>query len=467
MKKHTSDEQQATQQADTWNSEPRMLMLDSGNAVMLETVAAKTTDIYNDTVGLQVGTVPGYPDKKYVKWGVEDQLPYDIIDMIESDEVLSQNKAFNVKTCFGQGIRFTDRATGLATTNADIVDFCDDNSYAELFAGQIYNIKYFYLSLDVIILNREGDRIVQIVHKPIENVRLALADELGIIHEAYFANFRAEADHTIPAEIIPLLSQHSPWTDLAIRLGHRPGYDGQYRPKDMAGRKFGILSRIPVPGCRYYPIPHYAALAKGGWLEIKKLIQINLKASLKNTNSVRYHVEIHRSYWTELYKKEGVSGNLEGMKQVQKKKEEEIRDFLSAQEAKGKTWLSEYYIDPSGKEQRMIRINLIDTSKQGGEWSDDISEACNMLCYADGIHPNVVGAVPGKSQTNNSGSDKREIFTMMQALEALPQQILMKPHKTILRFNGWWQTTGVDVPLITLTTLDTHQDAQQQVGRSE
>lgn len=460
MKKSTSE-------SNTWLSEPHLLVMESGNAVLFETVAAHTTDIYNDTVGLQVATVPGHSDKKYVKWGHDDQLPYNIIEAIESDEVLSQNKAFNVKTCFGQGIRFTDRATGLESTDDEINDFYDDNSYAELFAGQIYDIKYFYWSLDVLILNRDGTKIVQVVHKPVENVRLAQADDNGVIHEAYFHNFRAEADHTIPAEVIPLLSLNAPWTDLAIRLGHRPDYDGQYRPKEMAGRKFGVLSRIPVPGCRYYPIPHFAALFKGGWLEIKKLIQINLKASLKNTNSVRYHVEIHRMYWQELFKKEGVSGNSEGMKKIQKEKEEEIKKFLSTQEAKGKTWISEYYVDPSGKENRMVRINVVDTTKQGGEWSDDISEACNMLCYADGIHPNVVGAVPGKTQTNNSGSDKREIFTMMQSLEALPQQVIMKPHKTILKFNNWWKTTGVDVPLITLTTLDTHQDAQKQVGRTE
>ena len=30
---------------------------------------------------------------------------------------------------------------------------------------------------------------------------------------------------------------------------------------------------------------------------------------------------------------------------------------------------------------------------------------------------NLVGSVPGKTQTNNSGSDKRELYTIAQALQ--------------------------------------------------
>jgi hypothetical protein len=33
------------------------------------------------------------------------------------------------------------------------------------------------------------------------------------------------------------------------------------------------------------------------------------------------------------------------------------------------------------------------------------------------VHSNLVGSVPGKSQTNNSGSDKREHYTITQALQ--------------------------------------------------
>ena len=40
-----------------------------------------------------------------------------------------------------------------------------------------------------------------------------------------------------------------------------------------------------------------------------------------------------------------------------------------------------------------------------------------MMCFTMRVHSNLVGAVPGKSKTNNSGSDKRELYTIAQALQ--------------------------------------------------
>ena len=82
-----------------------------------------------------------------------------------------------------------------------------------------------------------------------------------------------------------------------------------------------------------------------------------------------------------------------------------------------------------------------------------------MLCYADNIHPNLVGAVPGKGQQNNSGSDKRELFTLKQSLEIAYHDLMKQPLETVAAFNQW--NVDIDIPMITLTTLDTHRDAVQ------
>ena len=86
--------------------------------------------------------------------------------------------------------------------------------------------------------------------------------------------------------------------------------------------------------------------------------------------------------------------------------------------------------------------------------------AANTLCYADNTHPNLVGAVPGKSQSNNSGSDKRELFTMKQALETAFHDLLLRPVEMVCEFNGWQGVTPA-VPMIMLTTLDEHKDAKR------
>ena len=76
------------------------------------------------------------------------------------------------------------------------------------------------------------------------------------------------------------------------------------------------------------------------------------------------------------------------------------------------------------------------------------------------VHSNLVGSVPGKSQTNNSGSDKRELYTIAQALQKPYHDILFAVHDVIIRFNEW-EGVHVDCPFIQLTTLDEHSDAKQ------
>lgn len=93
-------------------------------------------------------------------------------------------------------------------------------------------------------------------------------------------------------------------------------------------------------------------------------------------------------------------------------------DFLSGAENAGKVLFSSFYVNPNGEEQHDVVINNIEEGvKEGGDWATDIQEAVNMFCFTMRVHSNLVGSVPGKSQSNNSGSDKRELYTIAQALQ--------------------------------------------------
>ena len=108
----------------------------------------------------------------------------------------------------------------------------------------------------------------------------------------------------------------------------------------------------------------------------------------------------------------------------------------------------------------IVVINKIETDKEGGDWATDIVEAINMMCFTMRVHSNLVGSVPGKSQTNNSGSDKRELYTIAQALQKPYHDLLFSVHRLIIRFNKW-TAVKPDCPFIQLTTLDENKDAKQ------
>jgi len=145
---------------------------------------------------------------------------------------------------------------------------------------------------------------------------------------------------------------------------------------------------------------------------------------------------------------------------VVRREKQAIRDFVCGIDNADKVWISGYYVDPDGREQRDVRVVAIDRKQEGGDWGDDINISANTMCYGFNVHPNLVGAVPGKSQTNNSGSDKRELFTMKQAMEKSFHDLLLEPLRVVCEYNGWDDAEPC-VPMIQLTTLDKHADARR------
>ena len=95
---------------------------------------------------------------KYIPWGGDNQMPYNIIDLIESDETMSTCQMFNAEVCYGSGLVYD---TGLATAQvqAQVDDFMLDNDLASYFLGVCQDFKRFGFCVCVIILNEDASRI--------------------------------------------------------------------------------------------------------------------------------------------------------------------------------------------------------------------------------------------------------------------------------------------------------------------
>lgn len=419
-----------------------------------------SADIFDEDADIQSRQVPGYPNYEYIPFGVEDELPFNIIKMIGKDEIMSQNKLFNVLTCYGAGLKYIDRATGQESDNDEVARFVMRNSLNEFHIEQSTDMKYFFYTVAVIILNKERSKIVQVRHKEACFCRFEKADKNGRINHVFVANWRKRTSLSRKdVEVITLLNEKDPLGHLEVLMGREPGADGLKKVRTNE-YKFAILMRFPTPGHQYYPVPYYTAIFRGDWWDIKCLIGRGKKAKLKYSSAVKYQVEIHRDYWDNICNDEGINDELKRKERIKKEKEN-IRKFVTGIENSGKMWITGYYVDLNGHEVRMVRINKIDTSKEGGDWSEDIQEAANMTCYGDNIHPNLVGATPGKSQSNNSGSDKRELFTLKQSLEQAFHDMMAKVHNVVIYYNGWHKIVKPTVPLIMLTTLDQNNDAKK------
>ena len=381
----------------------------------------------------------------YMPWGATNQMPFDIIDLIESDETLATCQMFNAEVCYGSGLVY-DTAQASAPVADAVEDFTLDNDLPSYFLGVCQDLKHFAFAVSVIILNSEATKIVRIIRKEACYCRFAPADTNGRIPRLYFANWRKFS--TIDdCEIIEMLDAASPFADLRDRL-----------KRGDTCRKFAIVCRVPTPDSTYYPIPYYGALFRGKWYNIKRLIGLAKEAKLRNSAPLKYHIEVSQKYWDSIFKSEGITDRAKQQARIIEEKQR-ILDFLTGAENSGKVWFSTFYVNPNGDEQHDVVINKIDSDKEGGDWESDIQEAVNMICFTLRVHSNLVGSVPGKAQTNNSGSDKRELYTIAQALQKPYHDLLFTVHRIICRFNGWKGVKPL-VPFIQLTTLDENKDAK-------
>ena len=401
-----------------------------------------------------------------VSWGSDNQLPYELKEKVEKNSVMSQDKFFNVLTCYGRGLEYMDLATQgekkpLPSKDTDVRRFFIRNNMKRFFAEQITDLKYYFFCVCVVILNRERTKIVRLVHKDACHVRFQKADDMGRIKNIFFADWK-DNDAPDNVEVIPLLDEYDPLGDLMARADKERDPLGIFKVMPRQYTKFAIVCKMPTVGCHYYPIPYWSATLRDGWYDIYGLLTAAKKSKIKNGQSIRYHVEINTEFWVNRAREKGISMGTPEFVEMKDDFIKNLRDYLGGSTNSDKLLWSEFQAALDGKsEMHNIKINVVDTSKAGNEYNDDVAEASNVLAYSDNVHPNLAGATPGKSQMNNSGSDKRELFTMKQTLETLPHDMMMTVHLTVIYFNGWEEKVYPDVPIIMLTTLDKNTDGKE------
>lgn len=401
-----------------------------------------------DTDTQPVVIAPGY---EYMPWGADNNMPYNVIHLIENDETLTTCMDFNAEICYGGGFEFnTDNCD--ISSKEQIKSFVRRNAISKYFLGTCKDLKYFAFAVSVIILNKNG-QIVSIVRKHTAYCRFAPAEKNGKIPYILYGNWPKGCSSKDDVEKIELLDIDCPLADLQDRL------EEEKRGRRKISRKYAVVTMIPTADSTYYPIPPYASLFRSKWFNIKKLIAIAKEASLKNSAPVKYLIEISQKYFERIFKDAGITDVAKKKERVRQEKAK-IIEYLTGAENSGKVLFANYLVGPDGKEMHEVKITPIELAKQqGGDWSADMIEAINMICFAMRVHSNLVGSVPSKSQSNNSGSDKRELYTIAQALQKPYHDLFFSIPYLIIEINEW-EGAEPNCPFIQLTTLDENKDAK-------
>lgn len=395
-------------------------------------------------------------------WGADNLLPNHLLKKVEKGDIVGANLRFNRDVAFGLGPKLVKAVKrdeyGRVLEWAPVesgpeFDWFDANDIPLYIQQQLTDISYFYNAFPEIILSDDYQSIRAIRHKEAVFSRWSVMDKKGSINWHYYADWAnnpSEKDITVTR----VLDEFDTMRDLNILKAQRKA------------KRFIFPVYMPSPGKPYYSQPEWYSIFRSGWYDHSVMVPELKKAILKNQLGVKFIIYVSQEYFDNICKMEGIDRNDRKAYQERIEKEKKaFNDFLTGEKNTNKAILAmkQRVATANGTaESKWIEIVPIDNKIQGGEYIDDTESTANIICYAMGVHSSLIGATPGKSNSNLGGTQARELYLMKQACMKPIVDRVMRPLRFIKQFNSWDKDIYIQIPEYIFTTLDQNKSGKQE-----
>lgn len=415
-----------------------------------------SADIFKDPT--EVKKIGNY---EIVPWGENNNLPAEVIEKVEKSEVVSANLEFNVLVGYGTGIKPMRRVVenGKLVGYEEVVDddkvleFFEDNDLGGYLLEQLIDLKTFYNVFPEIILSQNKKEIVTLRSKEAAFSRWGKAVD-GKITKHYYSSKWGENVKKEDIIVSTVLDRFNPLADLE-----------EIKAKTKEPR-FIVPINFPSPGRTYYQRAPWWSIFQSGWYDFSVMIPEAKKALMKNRFAVKYIIYISPKYFDSIFKEEGIDKNDKEAVSARINQEHTMfSEFLTSAEKAGKGLVAiqeMIHTAVGAKQERYIEVEPVNLGKDGGEFLDDSEEVSNIISYVMGVHSSLIGSTPGKNKGSFSGTDKRELFLMKQAMMKPFRDRLLRPLTLIKRFNKWDKDIVFAIPDIEFTTLDQNKSGKQE-----
>lgn len=412
----------------------------------------------------QRSTTPWAPWTRH--GGAENQFPREMAEKIRQCGVLSAGIEAKARIAIGKGIRPV-LVTGIDNKGEEIYEFVNDpeiddwmeqNNIFKHSIQTIRNIIGYGWSEGRFILDNNGDKIMRYKTDDVAKLRLERksATTGKIEHVYYAADWKTikPGDDEKFLKKIPLLEEDNEFDDLEERLKPIEG-------EPTALREFAIISRGPLNGHEYYPLPLWYSC--WDWVEMTIKVPEMKVAMMNNQASIKYIITISPSYFSRGDSRWD-SYTAEEKQEKFRAKATEINNHLVGNANAYKSIVSGSYIDPASlKEINDIRIEVLDDKIKDGKLLPDSGAANKEILFALMINPAIMGANTfggDYSGGAGSGSDIREAYLVQIMLMESERQMNANLFDVVKRWNKWTDRYKGKVlkfryPSLILTTLDT------------
>lgn len=219
--------------------------------------------------------------------------------------------------------------------------------------------------------------------------------------------------------------------------------------------------RYPSPN-PYYPRAAWWSIFSSMVYNYANTLVIDKAIARQNSTMWSKIIFIDQDYLARIFDLQGAE-TPEEQEKIRNDIYNRVNNLLQQKENNGKTLLMDKYMGPDGKTvQYSIEIVDVPQPASGAETKDELEEISSIIFFAFGVHPALIGAVPGKSGSTG-GTYQRELILIKQNLLDPARSLYLKFLQNIASFNGWNKHAVWKISDLVLTTLDRSKTGTEEV----
>ena len=375
---------------------------------------------------------------RWAPWGERDCLPSDVRCKIMQAPMASSAVYKLTKMMYGNGLAYVRNSELMAAADEkrpasrayipEVEQWLKNNrSLTKHLMPQMLDFRSLVNCFSEFVLNRRGDQITNLYHKPAEFCRLSKQNESTLdIEWLYYSNY---------------FGNHTPSNDRIKKIHLLPwfgtfDYIDQRIKRNV--RKFAWHSRLETPGIKYYArAPWLGLFRENGWIDNSIAVPEILNSMMRNQIVIMYQINIPLSYFTirhqdwNTYDDDKRNAIIDAF--ITK-----INTSLSDTKDLYKSIATIYQEDdtnhnPIGK----IEIIAIDEKVKKDAWIPTSDTVDAQVVQGFGLHPSQLGlGTKNGGMGAGSGSDQREGYNTEITINTLEQDIVLEPYNFAARFNA-------------------------------
>ena len=377
-------------------------------------------------------------------WGENNDYPQRIIELANKSTIIPQALADKAALWVAGGVMATkDRKTEDELDDDEIYKFLNNTTFKRYLLEAALDMGWFWNGFPELILSRDKSKINELHNNETAYCRWGRMDSRGQLSRIFMNANWPEANATDPDTQV--FSCVNPYRSDRFDLVR-------------GGRDFKYIYplNLPSPGKSYMQLAPWDAARTSGWLDYLAAIPQFKKYGMLNKMALRYHIEVPKEYWPEVYKERWENADYNGQLAIRDEFLNALTNSLTGAQNANKSVLTDKWIDSQGKEHGVV-IHVLDDKEKDGKYNEDYSDGQANLLYALGTDPSLFG-FQSKDIQRSGGSDKRQAFDIFIAKSTPFRARLLEPLEFIAQYNGWLDK----YPRLTfkfrdtlLTTLDT------------